>query len=102
MTIKTLLLTLLILTGCQRGPNGAIAAAEAIELANDQLAEGLPQVPLEMMRIESENRGDAWRVTYFPPEGSTGNPLVFEVNKQSREIVANPWPDSEQGRTLAN
>lgn len=64
-----------------------VTANQASELANEYLAEHLPQVPLNILRIETLDMGDRWRLSYNFPEGGTGGPMIFVVNKRTGEIV---------------
>lgn len=85
MILRTMpfILPLALLTGCQSGTDQNMTAREATEIANSALAEVLPQLPLNRLTIETADLDEKWRVTYRPPEGSTGGPLVIDVNKQS-------------------
>lgn len=76
---------LLLAAGCQIG-GGAVTAAEATEAVNEFMGENLPQVPLSELKLETVDLHDRWRVIYSPPDGSTGGPMIFEVDKQTGEI----------------
>jgi len=78
-------LALAFLAGCQGPPSQNMTASEAADMANAELAQVLPQVSLSRQRIETEDLNGKWRVSYHAPEGSTGGPLVIDVDKQSRE-----------------
>jgi hypothetical protein len=59
-----------------------------MEVANGHFSEVLPQVPLNVMRIETTDLGGNWRVFHYSPEGSTGGgPLVIDVDKRTGRIV---------------
>ncbi len=89
MTIRALpfLVTLAFLIGCQGGADQIMTASEAADVANDVVGEELPQLTLNMLRIETEDLDGKWRVSYHAPEGSTGGPLVVDINKQSGEAT---------------
>ena len=75
------------LGACSRASESVITRDDAINITNEQLAGDTPQVGLEIFTIETSETKDRWRVTYDVPEGSTGTPIIFEVDKNSGEIV---------------
>lgn len=77
---------LLILSACQCSSE-QVTTREATDVANGFMTEHLPQVPLGVLRIETVDFGDKWRVIYRFSEGSTGGPIIIDVNKRSGEIV---------------
>lgn len=78
------ILALLLTAGCQ---GEADDASSATAITNGYLANTLPQVPLNVLRIETVDLGDRWQVTYRWPEGGTGGPMVFVVDKRDGRIV---------------
>lgn len=84
--VRVLAFSTLFLAGCQQ-PNNVDTADEAVEIANQFWAEKLPQVDLRPVDIKKTDIGTRWRVIYEPPEGSTGGPWVFEVDKKTGRIV---------------
>lgn len=78
----------LTLIACEK-QDGTVTSAEAVEIANDHMAEVLPQVAdaLPRLDIETQEIGEVWRVTYTPSEGGTGGPLIVEVEKNSGAVV---------------
>lgn len=88
MAVRALpLIFALTLAACQGRSEYNMTASEATDVANGHLGEVLPQVSLNMLNSETEDLNGKWRVSYRPPEGSTGVPLVIEVNKQSGDAT---------------
>jgi hypothetical protein len=87
MLMRMLLFALMISIVACDGTAGADTAEEAVKITNRYWAESLPQVNLKNLSVKTEDAGNRWRVTYAPPEGSTGGPSVFEVDKKSGKIV---------------
>lgn len=89
MTPKSTLavIALAFLSACLNRADHDMTAAEASAAANGVMAEHLPQVPLNRLRIETEDKGASWRVSYHPPQDSTGGPIVVDVNKQNGEAA---------------
>ncbi len=78
---------LFVVAGCQdRGSHGA-TGEEAVTITNAQLTADTPQIDLGTFTIQTADMGDRWRVTYDIPGGSTGTPVIFDVDKKSRKIV---------------
>ena len=75
------------LGACQIQPQGPIGKAEAIAVANRYVGERFAPVPPGLLRVEAEDRGSTWRVTFNPPEDSVGGPLRVDVDKQTRRVV---------------
>ena len=76
-------LALLSLGACEGTGGENMTAGEASDIANAQMAEELPQVSLNMLRIETQNLNTVWRVGYHAPEGSAGGPIIIDINKES-------------------
>ena len=68
--------------------DGNVTANRAVEITDQAWAEDVPQLDLDQLATRVEDLGDRWRVIYYHPEGSTGGPWVFLVNKKSGEIVS--------------
>lgn len=81
------IITLFMLVGCQTDGNGTMTANEASDIANALLSEELPQVPLNMLQVQTEDLGGRWRVTYETPGGSTGGPIILDVDKRSGVVA---------------
>lgn len=74
---KAIYISILTLAACGQTDSGVVTSDEATEIANRHFGDVLPQVPLNMMTVESEETGSRWRVSYHSPENSTGGrPLV--------------------------
>jgi hypothetical protein len=81
-------MSILALAACDQADSNAVTSYEATEIANRHFHEVLPQVPLNMMTVESEEAGSRWRISYRSPENSTGGrPLVVEVDRQTGNII---------------
>ncbi|HEX8585345.1 MAG TPA: hypothetical protein VF680_13175 [Allosphingosinicella sp.] len=85
--VYLLLVIALVSMGCEKA-NQTITAKKAIEITDASWAEHVPQVDLKRFATRVEDLGEAWRITYYVPEGSTGGPFIFVVNKKSGEIVS--------------
>lgn len=77
----------LLAVACEATSKGARTAGEATEVANEYMAENLPQVRLQRQQVETIDMGDRWRVSYVVPEGGTGGPIILLVDKRSGEVV---------------
>ena len=81
--------SVLLAFGCASEPDAPISANEAIQRANADFADALPQVPLELMTVEVRDGGSHWQVIYRPPQGSTGpeflGPVV--IDKRTGVVV---------------
>jgi hypothetical protein len=87
---RPLILLLIALTqvGCRIETSKGATSDEAIAIANQHFEKVLPQVPLSDLTIKVEDKGDYWRVEYYPPAGSTGDgPLPVDVGKQDMRVV---------------
>ena len=73
--------------GCGSELRDPLSARDAIERANADFANALPQVPLERMSVEAEDAGSRWRVIYRPPEGSTGPEFIDVVIDKRTGVV---------------
>ena len=98
MLARFLLLTATILIAVSCGVERSITAADAQNTADAHSREQLPQVNWDKLTRQTEDRGAVWRIVYMPPPGSTGDPLIVEVNKRTGEItkgLASPCPDQD-------
>jgi hypothetical protein len=78
----------LMQVGCGTEPDRVLTSAEAVTISNEHFGKVLPQVPLSDLRIEVEDKGETWRVNYYPPEGSTGDgPLPVDVSKRDKKVT---------------
>lgn len=77
----------LILAACQSDPNTLLTREEAVEAANEFLAERYPQAPLDMLTIETKEVGENWQVSYNPPYDATGGPVVVTLDKHNGKVV---------------
>ena len=93
LAAKHLVLVVIFLVACRAQTHPDIGREEAITLANRDFARELPQMPIQHLRIETQNLGGKWRVSYVPQPGSTGGPIVLEVNKQTGAVT---WISAEQ------
>lgn len=76
-----------LVAACQGRDEGAATAHEAVEITRAQISKETPQMDLRMFVIDTKDLGGRWQVTYEIPGGSTGTPIIFEVDKKSGEIV---------------
>lgn len=85
---KAIYMSILTLAACGQANSSGVTSDEATEIANRHFHEVLPQVPLNMMTVESEEAGSRWRITYHSPENSTGGrPLVVEVDRRTGNMT---------------
>ena len=77
---------MLLSSACQEQPKAAVAE-QAIGVTNRYWSENLPQVNLRRMTVQAIDRGDKWRVIYKAPDGSTGGPFVYDVDKKTGKIL---------------
>lgn len=80
-------LALTLASGCHDRPSDATTASRAVAVANAYMADKLPQVDLSRRQISTSDLGDKWRITYHLPEGGTGGPIIFLVDKRRAEVV---------------
>ena len=80
-------LALTLASGCDDRPPDATTARGAVAIANAYMADNLPQVDLNRRKISASDLGDKWQVTYDLPEGGTGGPIIFLVDKRRAEVV---------------
>lgn len=76
----------LFISACQ-GPGENVSASEAVQITNRYWADSLPQVDLSKLNVDAVDKGDRWRVIYRPPDGSTGGPFVYDVDKKTGKII---------------
>jgi hypothetical protein len=74
-------------SACQDGPHGAPTSKQAVQITNREFAKDSPQVNLREFTVQTADKGDRWRVVYDVPGGSTGTPVIFDVDKKSGKIV---------------
>ena len=84
--VTTVAATFLMLA-CGPSSKGAPTPKDAIQITNAQMAKDSPQIGLHEFIINTSDLSDRWEVTYDVPGGSTGTPIVFEVDKKSAKIV---------------
>ena len=76
-----------LLAACEES-GGQVSAADANQRADAHFVDVLPQVKLDALTKKTEDLGLRWRVTYYPPNGSTGpNSLSVEIDKRTGELV---------------
>jgi hypothetical protein len=92
LRIRSFALAISLAVACQGCDKGAVTEKKAIEVTKAQMTKELPQVDLRIFVIEAEDLGSKWQVTYEIPGGSTGTPVVFEVDKNSGKIVSAHGP----------
>ena len=81
------LIAALLLAACQAS-GSQLSADDAIQHANAHFSEALPQVSMDRLTTKAEDLGNRWRVTYYPPKGSSGPAsLSIEIDKQTGEVV---------------
>lgn len=77
----------ILLVGCTDRPGGAGTSEQAIAVTNEFMEANLPQVDLTKMIIQTADLDNRWRVSYDYPDGSTGGPAIFLVEKKSGKIL---------------
>lgn len=88
LTVKLSLgLIVLMCTSCSDGPREATNPDQAVEVANQYMADNLPQVDLGRREVSTQDLGDRWSVTYHLPEGGTGGPITFFIDKRNAQVV---------------
>lgn len=78
----------LALAACRgAGPLPEIGKNEAAAIADEYVAREFAPVPPGMVRVVVVEHGPIWRVTYYPPEDTSGGSLAIDVDKRSRQVV---------------
>ena len=80
-------IALLLVFICQACELSAITSNRALEIGNSYLTQNLPQVPLSDLRVEVIDLGDRWRLSYNPPSGSTGGPIIIVIDKDMGRVI---------------
>lgn len=85
--VTKFLFSALLLTGCQRAPQGELTPEEAIELARGP-ADRIPGNDLSITRPVVRDGGTIWIVRFEPPEGMSGGAVQVEIDKSTRRIIS--------------
>lgn len=86
----TLTILAMLASACDPAePPAPLTASEAIQRANADFAQALPQVPLHELNVEASDAGGQWRMIYRLPQGSTGPGFLgpIMVDKRTGAIV---------------
>jgi hypothetical protein len=86
LTSKLTFLAALLLTGCQRAPQGELTREEAIELAREYAAREMPGTNLAGPPVVRESLS-AWIVRFDPPAGFAGGATQVEIDKRTRHVT---------------
>ena len=76
---------LLALANCHRLPTSARTADEAVQIADAYRAERGP--PAYPTRVDTQDRGDRWRVAYSRLGGGTGGLAYYDVQKATGRVI---------------
>ena len=83
--MSAMILALLSFAACHRLPTSAQTAEEAVEITDAYRAERTSR-PYPT-RVQTEDLGDRWSVSYTRAGGGTGGLAYYEVNKANGHIV---------------
>jgi hypothetical protein len=86
MKIARLIVAVALVSCCHPAGDGPLTEMDAKRAADAHFREALPQVSLNRLTTSVEDAGEVWRITYSAP-GSTGDPLVVEIQKNNGNIT---------------
>lgn len=76
----------LLLSSCGSASD-ELNETQAISAAQNYIRSNISQTPLDMLTPSARKDGGNWRVSFEPPQDSTGGPIVLVVDGNTGNVV---------------